>query len=483
MTTDKRSPSRSVTTADTDGHPCRDLPHRKSGDKHEIRHTNILRQTETPKTKRRRTGREKNILFQKNDRGQELCSDSDATVCDPVQLQGSPRGYIQGCQVAVTTVPEAQDGVFQMHDLNQTKQEEEESQSLLQSLPQCVGDTKNDSVGGGSTPKKKKKKKARGDHSSIEEGKGQVRQSQEEPEGLHTAASVNHDGQKKMEKSITCKCEEDGFENTLETGGTSWKKKKHKHKSMKQSSSPGDTDDVNVSLSDEGLTSKMKKRESISYTPDKRNKVEYIESTDQDTEQLPNKKKKKKKKKLDELSNRQASEDTAAQSDEAVSVRKKKRTSSFLQADSGEKDDHQQQRLSSNSVAPGVCDVETESAELAGSSGDGVSKKQKKKKRRRVSANRDNVEEEDDHGTSLEEPNTMCGSVLTETGIRRKKKQKRSESESVASSDRWDGAADEGRSQAEEDIVQTKKKKKKRKCKEDVTCEESRANVSRNGES
>ncbi|XP_029028749.1 phoenix isoform X2 [Betta splendens] len=443
------------------------------------------------------------------------------------------------------TVTQAQADVFQMDELSQTRQKEEEpeSRSLLQSLPQFVSDANNVIVCAESTPKKKKKKKnknikAKGDRDSVEEAAGQ---NQEEPEGLHAAESVNVEAEEtfsrsdnndnmsmqekrldstqqkrkrkrgklfaenirqevgehlepgvsleESEASVMCNIENakkikkkkgvddaEGVEQLESTEAATTKNdgqkkmKKLKHKSIKRSSSLEDNqceNDAKVRLSNEGATLeehvvKKRKKESISqgvsisYTPDKSDKVECIDSNEQDEQLCKKKKKKRRREKFGELSNEQASKDTVAQSHEAVSVRKKEKrtTSSFLQADSGEKDvELHQQQNNSKTVAPGVCDFEAESAEIVGNSGDGVSKK--KKRKRKTMETQDNVE--DDQGTEFEEPNKMCRSVLTETGI---KKRKKSKSKSV-SMDRLDSAVDVGRFQAEEDMMQKKKKNKK----------------------
>lgn len=307
---------------------------------------------------------------------------------------------------------------------------------------------------------------------------------------------------KKKEKRIAITEEheeEDDVENTevcQETLGSRYEKKRRKHETEKQSSSLDDTqvgeeDGVSVSLSNEGVAleestgpsvKKKKKRESISegvdicYTPDKSKKVENTDNSqkttdaheDRDAEQVTKRKKKKKREKTSELSSRQVTEDTVAQSGDPGTVRKKekKRPSSCLGADSEQKDaqSYQQQKSSSKSVAAHVwdagkaaSDVEAESAQTAVNSGDGVSKK-KKKRKRKTSATRENVEE--DHKPDFQELNKTCASAFTDTGVKRKKKPKTTESEHVILMERSDSAADEGQSQTDKAVMPKKKKKK-----------------------
>ncbi|XP_035522085.1 phoenix [Morone saxatilis] len=123
------------------------------------------------------------IVFQQKAREEELCDDSDATVCElPI-----PRQYVQNDREASTTVTEPQTDVFHTDDLSQTAQAEDEpeSQSLLRGLPDLIHDTNNDSVCSETVVKKRKKKKKDRDHESVEEEK-----SQEEPQGVHAAAEV-----------------------------------------------------------------------------------------------------------------------------------------------------------------------------------------------------------------------------------------------------------------------------------------------------
>lgn len=164
-------------SSDDGDRSCGGLVERETSD------TSILTQTETPKTERHPTRETKKILFRKTARGEELCDDSDATVCEPPKLQRSPGDQALRGHESDVTVTATQLHAFHTDDLSQTGQEEDEpkSQSLLQ------GHTNNGSVCNETRVKKKKKKKSRGDP-VIAEGKGQ---SQGEEEGLHAAASVN----------------------------------------------------------------------------------------------------------------------------------------------------------------------------------------------------------------------------------------------------------------------------------------------------
>ncbi|XP_051255948.1 phoenix [Dicentrarchus labrax] len=141
----------------------------------------VKRKRETREIKRGLTQGKKKIVFQQKAREEELCDDSDATVCElPI-----PGQYVQNDREASTTVTEPQTDVFHTDDLSQTAQAEDEpeSQSLLRGLPDLIRDTNNDSVCSETGVKKRKKKKKDRDHESVEEEK-----SQEEPQGVHAAA-------------------------------------------------------------------------------------------------------------------------------------------------------------------------------------------------------------------------------------------------------------------------------------------------------
>lgn len=289
------------------------------------------------------------------------------------------------------------------------------------------------------TEKKKKKKK-------------KLKRNVEDDEGVDVAEEPPNDDsvmqkKKKKEKRTLVREEhgEEDVENTevcQETLGPSYKKKRRKHKTKKQSSSLEDgqvEEEDGVSWPNEGVAldeftglsvkkrKKKRKGESISEgvdihsNPDKSITVENTGHEDRDTEQVT---KKKKKKKTRELSSREVS-----QSDDLCSVqeRDKKRTSSFPAADSEEKEaqSYPQQQSSSTCVAAhvrgagkAVGDVEPESAQMAVTSGDGVSKK-KKKRKRNMSAPRENVE--DDHKPGFQEPDKTCVS-LTDTVVKKKKR-------------------------------------------------------------
>ncbi|XP_044078106.1 trichohyalin-like isoform X2 [Siniperca chuatsi] len=169
--------------------PCRVLVERERNDERLTSDGNFLAQA--PKTNGRLTRQKTKNLFQQKAREEELCNDRDATVCEPHKLQRSPRQDTQKGREASTTVTEPQTDVFLPDDLSQTGQAEEEpeSQNLFHSLPDLISDTNTDRVCSETrVRKRKKKKKDKGDDESVEEEKGQ---SQEEPEGLHAATSVN----------------------------------------------------------------------------------------------------------------------------------------------------------------------------------------------------------------------------------------------------------------------------------------------------
>nr|XP_020456231.1 uncharacterized protein LOC109960458 [Monopterus albus] len=173
-----------------DGDPsCSVLAERETRDKCVTSDRSILAQTETSTRTRRLTRAKKAIIFQRKEREEELCSDSDATVCEPLKLHESPSKSAQKGREPSTTVSEAQTDAFHIDDPSQTQQAEDEpeNQSLLQSLPDLLSDTNNDKICS-ATKIKKKKKKEKSDNESVEEGKGQ---GHEKPEGQHVATSVN----------------------------------------------------------------------------------------------------------------------------------------------------------------------------------------------------------------------------------------------------------------------------------------------------
>ncbi|XP_071316753.1 caldesmon-like [Trachinotus anak] len=178
----------SDTESSENGYPSHRAPaQRETSDKQVRSGRSAVTQTETPKTNRRLTRGNKKILFQEKESEKELCDDSDATLCEALE-QGGPREYTLNGREASPNVAEPQADAFHTDDLSQTGQEEDEpeSLSLLQSLPDLVSDTNNDRVC--NKTRVKRTKKAKGDHESVEEEKDQ---SQEEPEGPRTAASVS----------------------------------------------------------------------------------------------------------------------------------------------------------------------------------------------------------------------------------------------------------------------------------------------------
>ncbi|XP_023274050.1 trichohyalin-like [Seriola lalandi dorsalis] len=177
----KRSTSRvtapsSDTESSDNGDPShRVLTERETSDKHVTCDRSIAAKT-------RLTGGNKEILPQEKESEEELCGDSDATMCEALE-RGSPRENTLNGREPCPNVTEPPADVFYTDGLSETGQEEDEpeSQSLLQSLPDLISDTNNDKT------RVKNKKKAKGDDDSVEGGRGQ---SHKEPEGLHAAASV-----------------------------------------------------------------------------------------------------------------------------------------------------------------------------------------------------------------------------------------------------------------------------------------------------
>ncbi|XP_029375258.1 phoenix [Echeneis naucrates] len=165
----------------------RGLAERKTSDKQVTSNESVAAQTETSEAKRRLTREHKGILAEEKEREKTLCEDSDATICEGLEQESPSKRTLTGREVPNVTEPQVD--VFHTDNLLPTEQEEDEpeSQSLLQSLPDLISDTNDDELSN-ETRVEKKKKKTRGDHESAEEGNGQ---SQEAPEGLHSAASVN----------------------------------------------------------------------------------------------------------------------------------------------------------------------------------------------------------------------------------------------------------------------------------------------------
>ncbi|KAK2879753.1 eukaryotic translation initiation factor 5B-like [Channa argus] len=304
------------------------------------------------------------------------------------------------------------------------------------------------------TEKKKTKKRKK----NNVEGDEQLQSSEITAEPLHEDDEMQREkNQRKKKRKITVmeECEEvDCVGNTEAFQECSYKKKRPKHKNKQQSFSM--KDDIDVSLSSDvnsfghtGLSEKKKTKKrkdisegvDVSYSPNKSNKVENADSSpkivngadDQDAGQI-----RKKKKKRDNMSETCSRNNAVEQSDIPGSVRKKKRTSSFLHADSEENKIQWHQQQSSSPAAsrvwceenPGVSsgDVETESAKNAEKIP--VMGQKKKKKKRKTLTAQENVE--DDHEPGFEEPNRTCWTAFsgsTDTGLKRKKNRKRTESD------------------------------------------------------
>ncbi|XP_018547750.1 phoenix [Lates calcarifer] len=183
-------------SSDSEDPSDRVVAQRETSDKRVTSDRSILAQTETPTTKRRLTRGKKKILFQEKEREKELCDDSDATLCELLEPQGRPGEDTLKLREVSPDVTEPRADVFHTDDLSQTGQAEDEpeSQSLLQSLPDFVSDTNNDRVQ--NETRVEKKKKAKRDHEGVEEGEGQ---SQEEPEGLRATAAVNMEAEQETE--------------------------------------------------------------------------------------------------------------------------------------------------------------------------------------------------------------------------------------------------------------------------------------------
>ncbi|XP_026185204.1 phoenix [Mastacembelus armatus] len=355
-----------------------------------------------------------------------------------------------------------------------------------------------------SVKKKKKKKRSAEEEDGVEQ-----LQSTEAAELLnHDAETQRKKKKRKKEKRIdvTEAHEEEeapeqseGAGNILENTGachetSRYEKKRKKHKKKKHSASNdaaqvGEEDSQDVSLSNDFGTleentdfsvkkqKKKKKHIDISYTPDKNvdnaeNSQETMEDLKQDTELVP--KKKKERGKMSEMYSRNVSEDAAAQSDHSVSVwkKEKKSTSSFLVTDSEEgAQSHHDQRYPAGSDSAEKPDAsagefDTGSAETAGRSCDGGRKK--KKKRRKMESVEKGLKPD------FEEPSKTCEIALpdgADTEVKKKKKHRGTESESVTPMEGLDNTADAGCFQTDEAVMVKKKKKKKKKC-EDEPCPE-----------
>nr|XP_046267158.1 phoenix isoform X2 [Scatophagus argus] len=162
---------------------CSVQAERESHDEAATSDGNLLVQKERPKTERRLPQGNK-TLFQQKARAEELGSDSDATVCESLNVQRSPQ---QGREASTTTT-EPDTAVVHTDDMPPTGQTavDPESQILFHSLPDLISDTNTDSACSETRVSKRKKKKKDRDHKSIEEGNDQKIQ----PEGLHAVKSV-----------------------------------------------------------------------------------------------------------------------------------------------------------------------------------------------------------------------------------------------------------------------------------------------------
>ncbi|XP_035864779.1 trichohyalin-like isoform X2 [Sander lucioperca] len=159
---------------------CRVRGQRERNDEHATSDGNFTAQNKTPKTKRR-------LPRENKASEEELCSDSDAAVCEPRKPQR--RHPAQKGREASTTVTEPQTDASHVEDLFQAGQARDGpgSPNLPHSLSGLISDTNNDRICN-ETKVKKRKKKKKGHHEGVDEGKSQSR---EEPEGLHAATSVN----------------------------------------------------------------------------------------------------------------------------------------------------------------------------------------------------------------------------------------------------------------------------------------------------
>ncbi|XP_033489482.2 uncharacterized protein LOC117261249 [Epinephelus lanceolatus] len=160
----KDIPILSDTDCSDKGEPThRGLVQKERTNEHTTTDTSSLAQSEILKAKKR-------LTFQRKATEEELCDDSDATVCEPCELPRSPRPTTQKEGEASTPVAEPQTDVLHTDDTFATGQAGDgpEREHL--------------------SKKRKKKKTDKGDNEGVEEGKGQ---SLEEPEALHAATCVN----------------------------------------------------------------------------------------------------------------------------------------------------------------------------------------------------------------------------------------------------------------------------------------------------
>ncbi|XP_047462787.1 trichohyalin-like isoform X2 [Mugil cephalus] len=245
-------------------------------------------------------------------------------------------------------------------------------------------------------------------------------------------------------------CQDVNFSNdvtTLEESAGLLVKKKKKKKKKKRTS---DTDDIAVTPEDDVNSFNTQ--------------ITTDDLGEQDAEVATKKKKKKKKRKSGEISSMEISSNTVAQSDDSVSARKeeKRRTSSFLVADAEGKaaQTHEGKHPPSQSTAAAV-EFANESAEIARGrlqESNGEVRKKKKKRKRKMS---DALESADnDHDPDFEEPNEMSEMTAAETGLKKKEKRKRTESQSLNDMERLQSPT-----QTDEVVVLKKKKKKKKKTK------------------
>lgn len=261
--------------------------------------TRVLESAETPK--RRLARGNKKILLQ----DKESEEDSDATVCELLQLQRSPRGHTQGGKEATVTVTAAQADVVQTDNLSETGREEDEpdSQSLLQSLPEFVSHTNNDGVRTGATVTTNRRVKG-------EEGRSQ---SQEEPEGLLAAASVNVEAEAALSPPEDSRAEPPALqcaENSSHDDNTLRQEERESHDSTptkkRRKRSKSTADNVTQEAEDSGfsMTSNMENVQEIKKKKKKKLKgnveddegVDPVEEPLHDESVMPTKKKKKKEK-------------------------------------------------------------------------------------------------------------------------------------------------------------------------------------------
>ncbi|XP_026227025.1 G patch domain-containing protein 8-like isoform X2 [Anabas testudineus] len=478
-------------TESSDGGPCRVQAERETNAKCATSGTTFA---ETPRTKGSLTRGKKRIIFQEKESEEELCEDSDATICQPQQLQGSPRELGGGREAAVT-VAEAQADVYQTDHLSETGREEDEpeSQSLLQNLPELVSDTNNDSVCNETTvKKKKKKKKVKGEQASVEEGKGQ---SEDEPECLHASASANVDAEETLsppedntteplkrrkacvELELKEKCMENPAheDNILEqeerdfpdSAPTKKKRKKGKSTADSVGQEVGDNIESGARLEDSGvsMTDKEKKK--------KKKKKKRMKGSVEDDEQLesspvaeplndppePRKKKKKKKEKtiaITEEREEEVSENTLVPQDSLGCSYEKKRRKQKSKKRSSSVDDSQVGEEDGVNVS-----LTNVSVALEENIGLSVKKKKKKKKSEPVSEEVD-ISSTPDKNRENTDKSQKTTDGLEEQGaeqVTEKKKKKREKTGEITSTQVSEDIA----AQSVDPAPLRKKKKKKKK--------------------